>query len=140
VLSAALLAAWAGRPPAGPPTSAGPLDEWDIPRLLDYLNGQGLGLRLVSTRQDGVIGPGAFLTVTGRGWADCNRLAKDPRRLGAWRGTLYCERGPGGEAQADLARQWGEGGLAAGPFLFFGDPQLLARVRAALGPLTPPEP
>jgi hypothetical protein len=35
------------------------------------------------------------------------------------------------EAEAAV---WGDGCVVARPFLFHGDPELLARVRAALGP------
>jgi hypothetical protein len=137
LLVAALLAAWAGRRPVGPARPVGPLDDWDIPRLVAYLNGQGLGLRAVSTQKEGTVGPTAFLTATGQEWDDFNRLPKDARRIGRWRGILYCERGAGGEARSGLIRQWDDRSLEAGPFLFFGDPDLLALVRAALAPLAP---
>jgi hypothetical protein len=113
---------------AAPATSDGPTDNWDIPQLVAYLNEAGLRLRMVATRKEGGVYPSAFLTTTDREWLELNRLPKDSSRINRWRGTLYCEQGPGGDAWSDLARQWGDCCLISGPFLFFGDPYLLARV------------
>jgi hypothetical protein len=132
LVAGALLASPVGRRTGGTATPPGPLDDWDIPRLVAFLNDKGLGLRMVATPKDGVIGPTAFLTTTARGWDDFNRLPKDPRQIDRWQGILYCERGPGGDAWSALVRQWGDCCLVVGPFLFFGDPDLLARVCAAL--------
>jgi hypothetical protein len=132
VLAGALLAVCVGRREGLPAPPAVPLDDWDIPRLVDHLNGKGLGLRVVSTSKDGVVHQRAFLTTTGKEWADLNRLQKDRKQIDQWRGTLYCERGPGGDMSAALTLQWGDCCLVVGPFLFYGDPDLLARARAAL--------
>jgi hypothetical protein len=131
-LAASALLVAAIREYEGPASPAQSLNAWDIPRLTAYLNGEGLGLRLVATRQNGVIDNTAFLTTTAKEFEDLNRLPKDPKRIGWWQGTLYCERGPADD-WSDLAWQWGDSSLIAGPFLFFGDPDLLARVRDALG-------
>jgi hypothetical protein len=117
---------------AGPTTPERLADDWDIPRLVAHLNEAGLRLRMVATRKEGDLYPSAFLTTTDKEWIDFNRLSKDPRLIDRWRGSLYCERGPGGDAWSDLARQWGHLCLISGPFLFFGDPELLARVREIL--------
>jgi hypothetical protein len=132
VLAGLLLAIWVGLPRRGRAPTAAPLDEWDIPQLVSYLNGEGLGLRLVATQKDGVIHTTAFLTTTPKGWEDLNRLQRGRTRIDQWQGTLHCERGPGGEAWADLARQWGNRALVVGPFLLYGDRELLGRVRHAL--------
>jgi hypothetical protein len=132
LLLATLLAVCVGQRQGGPPTTDLPPGNWDIPRLTTYLNRQGLGLRLVPTMQGSDPNATAFLTTTDKGWSDLNRLPKDCGRVHEWRGTLYCERGPGGEDWSDLARQWGDCCLVTGPFLFFGDPELLARVKDAL--------
>jgi hypothetical protein len=127
-----VLASWLGSRRLGPAPPGAPLDDWDIPRLAAFLNEQGQQLRVVPTMRQGGPHETAFLTTTSRGWEDLNRLPKDAGRIALWQGTLYCERGPGGDDWLDLTRQWGDCGLVAGPFLFFGDPQLLARVRDAL--------
>jgi hypothetical protein len=109
-----------------------PLDDWDIPQLVAYLNGHGMGLRVVSTRRDGVISQTAFLTTTDQEWEDLNGLAKDENQIVPWQGILYCVRGPGGDDWADLASHWGDRCLIVGPYLFYGDRELLGRVRVAL--------
>jgi hypothetical protein len=128
VLAGVLLALWVGQPKTDP----APLKDWDISQLVSYLNEEGLGLRVVSTRKDGAVHQTAYLTTTPRDWDDLNRLQRGRTRIDQWRGTLHCERGPGGEIWADLARQWGDNSLVVGPFLLYGDRELLGRVRAAL--------
>jgi hypothetical protein len=139
VLALALLAGWIGHRMARPAESAVAPDEWDIPQLVAYLNDAGLGLRIVSTLKHGNIDQTAFLTTTTREWEDLNRLPKDQKQIHRWQGTLYCERGRAGLLLGDdwsaLTRQWGDCCLVAGPFLFYGDRDLLDRVRAALAAL-----
>lgn len=123
---------WLGQRKAGPALP----DDWDIPRLAAYLNEHGLHLRVVPTAAHAPPDPTAYLTTTDKGWEEFNRLFKGPLQMDKWRGTLYCERGHGGDNWADLARQWGDYCLVAGPFIFFGDLELLGRVRAALTALS----
>ncbi len=136
LVASAALALCSRQRKSGPPTSAVALDDWDIPRLADYLNRKGVPLRLVATQNNGTIRHNAFLTTTDKEWDDLSRPVKDPRWIGRWRGTLYCERNPEGD---DLARQWGDCYLEVGPFMFFGDPELLARVRTVLATLVSSE-
>lgn len=122
-----------------PAVAAAPLDDWDIPRLVAYLNGKGLGLRVVSTRHGGGgTDRNAFLTTTDKGWEELSRPLRGRSHIDRWRGTLLCERGPGAADWADLTRQWGDCCLEVGPFLLFGDRELLGRVRAALSEFTQP--
>src|SRR5262249_40297666 len=103
------------------------------PQLVAHLNGEGLPLRLVSNRKDGVVAHTAYLTITGRTWEDLIGLRVYPEEIRHWRCTLYCERGTGSEDNwSDLSQLWGDCCLVVGPFLFFGDRELLGRVRAAL--------
>jgi hypothetical protein len=132
LLAAALLAVAVWQRPDGPPQPAMRLDGWDVPRLAEHLNEQGLGLRLVAAGEGAAVARKAYLTRTGKGAADFNLLAKDPGQAHVWRGSLYCERGPAGADWSQLRRQWGGCCLAAGPFILFGDPDLLAQARAAL--------
>jgi hypothetical protein len=111
---------------------AGSLGDWDIPRLVAYLNGKGLGLRLVSTRADGLVAGDAFLTTTGGDWLELNELPKVPELIHRWSGTLYCLRKTETIDWSDRVAFWGDCCLDAEPFLLFGDRELLARVRAAL--------
>jgi hypothetical protein len=145
LLVTALLAVTIGQRKGVPTRAVVPPDDWDIPTLVTYLNGQGLGLHMVSTQKDGVIRQTAFLTTTDKGWSDFNRLANDHNQIAPWQGTLYCEQGPGGNLWSDLIREWRDSSLVVGPFLLYGDHELLDRVRAALTalgqpPADPPRP
>ena len=110
------------------------LDDWTIPELADHLNRAGLQVRLQSTRKDGVIGSTAYLTTTAKDWDDLNLLPKDPSQLRQWRGTVYCEY-VGGADPSYLVQQWGDHCFVAGPFIFYGDAELLQRIGAILAPL-----
>jgi hypothetical protein len=121
---------------AGPTPPLPPLDQWDIPTLADHLNRAGPEVRLRPVQKNGTFSQSAFLTTTDKNWFDLNALGKDPRWIHKWRGTVYCEL-RGGADSADLLRLWGDQGWSAGPFLFYGDAELLDRIRAALAPLAP---
>jgi hypothetical protein len=132
-VAGALFVHCVGERTGGPATAAAPLDDWDVPRLVACLNGKGLGLRVVSTLKGGGGSDRlAFLTTTDQGWEELSRLPRGRPQIDRWRGTLYCERGPAGGDWADLKREWGDCCLVVGPFLLFGDRELLGRVRAAL--------
>jgi hypothetical protein len=132
LLAAALLAVWVGYRISSSIPSAEALDGWDIPRLVAYLNGEGLGLRMVATQKESAVCRTAFLTTTSKEWGILNRLYKDPRLIDSWQGTVYCELGPGGNDWIGLTRQWGDYCLVVGPFLLYGDRTLLDRIRVAL--------
>jgi hypothetical protein len=132
LLGGTLMAVALWQRPDGPAKPARPLNDWDIPQLVSYLNGQGLGLRLVPAEKDGVIDREAFLTTTDQDWSDLNVLPKLRERIHCWQGTLYCLRNKEGYVLSGQVDSWGDCCLVAGPFLFFGDRELLARVRAAL--------
>lgn len=121
-----------------PMPSARSLDDWDLSELVEQLNLMGLKFRLRSTQQNGTLGQTAFLTVTDKDWHSLNSLQKDKRRIHDWRGVLFCER-VGESSATHLTDQWGEQCLAVGPFLFYGDTELLHRVRTALTPFAPLE-
>jgi hypothetical protein len=137
LVAGALFLPYAGQRPDRPGRAATPLDSWDMAQLVAHLNGKGLGLRAVSTLNGGSTDPKAFLTTTDKGWEELTLLFRDPSRIDQWRGTLLCERGPAVD-WADLARQGGDCCQEFGPFLLFGDRELLGRVRAALSEFTPP--
>jgi hypothetical protein len=132
VLASALLAVSLRPREASTARPAVPLDDWDIARLVAHLNSKGLRLRMVATGRNGVIDQTAFLTTTNKGWQDFNHLTRDEDQISQWQGTLYCTQGLGRNAVAELTRQWGDRCLVVGPFLFYGDRELLERVRAAL--------
>jgi hypothetical protein len=105
------------------------MDDWTVPELVDRLRQEGLELRVVPTQQDGTTRYNAYLTTTNKEWKELNLMLKVPEQADQWRGTLYVER----SHNADIRVQcWGDCCLVAGPFVFFGDRDLLARVRVAL--------
>jgi hypothetical protein len=112
------------------------LDDWDIPQFAAFLNERGLGLRLVSTMKGGDARYTAFLTTTDLEWENLNHLVKDAKRINEWRGTLYCERERGNDNWWLLTRHWGANYLIVGPFLLYGDPELLVLVRDAVETFT----
>lgn len=112
-----------------------PIDEWSIVEVVEHLNRMGVNVRLRSSQADGVIGSTVFLTTIDKDWHSLNALNKDCKRIREWRGVLYCERV--GRSSTRITRLWGGRGLAVGPFLFYGDAELLQRVGAALAPFAP---
>jgi hypothetical protein len=133
VLSSVLLVASLGKRTTNPTTPPlPPLDNWNVFELADYLNRAGIRLSVVPTAREGVVRNAAFLTTGQKDWHECNRLRKDGKQPGLWRGILYCERVESDNLRRQLADQWGELGWSARPFVFYGDPELLTRVRAAL--------
>lgn len=122
-----------GKRQAVPVPPSLPLDRWDIPQLAAYLNEAGVVLHTKSVQKNGKLGQRAFLTVDMKDWEELNRLTKDATQIARWRGIVYCER-PRLIDVAGLMQQWGDGCLAVEPFIFYGDTDLLARIKAALTP------
>jgi hypothetical protein len=109
------------------------INDWSILELADHLKRAGLEVQVQSTRKDGVIDHTTFLTTTDKDWNDLNRLFKDPRWFQAWGGTVHCERlGKGEHALHLLDDHY----LVAGPFVFYGDTELLKRIGGMLAPST----
>jgi hypothetical protein len=73
-----------------------------------------------------------FLTRSPRPTAASLQVPKAPEALDRWHGALYVERlsEPGG--RKEQVALWGDACFVAGPFLFFGDPEMLAEAREAL--------
>jgi hypothetical protein len=50
-----------------------------------------------------------------------------------WRGVVFCEMAVHlGEIEENEWQRWGDYGMRAGPFVLFGDPDLLGRIRRAI--------
>jgi hypothetical protein len=50
-----------------------------------------------------------------------------------WRGIVYCERNVSlGEIEMNEWQHWDDYGMRIGPFVLFGDPALLGRIRQAI--------
>ena len=122
------------RTPAAPEARV-PAD-WTTADLLRKL--EPLGLRVVPanvTNPDGPMDDGVFLTTTGRGWEELSALhtaaAPGQAALGRWRGTVFVRpsRRPPDTQPLEVGRR---SALHAGRFHFYGDPDLLDRIEAAL--------
>ncbi len=129
----AILAVSARRHAADPAPSARALNDWDIPELAIHLNRMGVEVRLRAVPKKGQFSRSAYLTTTTKEWGDLNSLLKDASCIRDWNGTLYCER-VGDSDVTHLLEQWADHCLVIGPFLFYGDPELLVLVRDALAP------
>jgi hypothetical protein len=114
------------------------LDGWDIRELAEHLNRTGLAVRLRTSQKDGTLANTTFLTTADESWEELNRLVKDSKRITEWRGTVFCERAEKEEREW-LLRLWKGHCLAAGPFVFYGDDELLERIGDLLAPFAPPD-
>lgn len=112
------------------------LDDSDIPTLVEQLKRAGLEMHCQSSRKDGQFVRNAYLTTTHKDWEELNHLIKDPSRLPAWRGIVYCERV--GSNCEPVIHSWDKPCLVAGPFAFFGDAELLKHIDTTLAPFAPP--
>jgi hypothetical protein len=126
-----LLAVTCGKQQVGPAASPLPLDDWHILEMVAHLNRAGLKLRLITVSKHGAIGPSVYLTATKKEWEELNNLHKDHQIIDRWKGVLYCERVTGYDP-SEMMQSWGDDCLLIGPFLFYGDAEMLAHVRAAL--------
>lgn len=108
------------------------LDKWNIAELVEHLNRAGVEVRAVAVQKEGPREQSAYLTTTGQDWHYLNRLFKDAKRIHEWRGIVYCERRPPNAPQL-VVPDCEPYILEVGPFFFFGDADLLARIGTALG-------
>jgi hypothetical protein len=124
---------WPGGPRRrGEPGVLLPGEGWDVPRAARHLAARGLKFHLVPAEQGGTGCDRAYLTTTERTWEELDRLPKTVESLTRWQGVVYGERVHQPGALAGQVRLWGGCCLDTGPLLFFGDPDLLARISAAL--------
>lgn len=65
---------------------------------------------------------------------DLRGMIRDPHRVqaGRWRGIVFCQRLAGKSVICDefIRDNWGECGMRVGSIVYFGDPELLERIRA----------
>ncbi len=100
-----------------------------LPGVLSRLRQHGVALHLYTPEgAQGEVGHALYLTVEPREVAGLKALPRSPERLGRWQGIAFAEE------LADPAQQQldGDGVLRYGRVLFFGDPELLTRIRGAL--------
>jgi hypothetical protein len=109
---------------------------WQVEDLVSHLRRKGLEFRAMPTAEHCPLNRGAYLTTTDQPWERLNGLLKNPDAIDEWEGTVFCVRATQAPEDEDpRLEMWGDCGLRLGPFLFFGDRQLLARIRDALADL-----
>jgi hypothetical protein len=100
--------------------------------LTEQLSRAGLSLYVVPMTD---ISPeeGLFLCERPQPREQLQRLVRAVEHGDRWRGIVLCEWNRHvGEVSDEQLADWGEHGLRLGPFVFFGDPALLRRIRQAL--------
>lgn len=107
---------------------------WQLPQLVEHLNGRGLRLRAVPSRQDGQWDDTIYLTQDQSAtWETFQRKNLNVERIADWQGSVYLHRiGPWTDLESHLIG-WKEHGARIGDFLLFGDLALLDRIRDSLG-------
>lgn len=121
---------WGSSPGRRPPL---PLWQWELADMIAHLRDGGLNLRVVPTSLHGPLGRTVFLTRTDKNWMELSRPPASRNHVGRWTGSLVVYRFRHHVADATNVEHWGDCCVVAGPFAFFGDPQLLEQVRAVLG-------
>ncbi len=108
------------------------MKEWTLVNLRDHLQTKGLLLRLEAERPGQPLRNFGYLLVPGRQLPQ-TPLLTGGAHIGRWRGMAHCCKSDDHTRDA-LLQQEPVYSLRVGPFLFFGDPALLARIRETLAP------
>ncbi len=108
-----------------------PVERLDGFALAERLRSSGLDLRVVCRHGERSPCRNAYLTATDATWRELERRCKSGEDIDAWAGTVFVEL-VGREGYEDRVAIWGDCCLVSGPFLFFGDPELLGQLDAAL--------
>jgi hypothetical protein len=105
---------------------------WDCHDLVDQLHASGLHYQAMATSENGSWEQNVYLTRSGRKWSDLNTVPKLREHIDAWRGAVYCEKASAPWRREEQLRDWGDCCVYIGPFVFFGDRQMLAEIEASL--------
>jgi hypothetical protein len=137
LLAVALLSAGAGYRlrSAGDGGGAPPADS--IPALVAHLEQRGIHLRVIPLAHDGDVCQGAFLTRTSSDWKELSFWLRNPQQLSHWRGTVHVQPEHSARAREVALASWGEACMVYGQLILFGDPDLLAEIRAAVEHFSP---
>jgi hypothetical protein len=110
------------------------MDRWEVDDLINHLRARGLEFRAVPVGLHGPSGKSVYLTTTDKPREQLNRLFMVPESIADWEGTVYCSQWKESPSlqEGTWLPQFGGYGERQGPFFFFGDPALRARINAAL--------
>jgi hypothetical protein len=102
---------------------------WHLADFVRHLHERGLHLKVVSSRQDGRWGGDLYLTENSDlTWQSFQVKPRTAARIEQWRGSVWVRRLPRGDTAWSLY-DWQEPGCRIGPFLLFGDEELIERIR-----------
>jgi hypothetical protein len=132
-LAVALLGILAGYALRGVADSTASKPADTVPALVAHLEKHGIQLRVIPTARDGDICEGAFLTRSSKDWEQLSVPFRIPEQLPRWQGTVQVQPVSNTLYRTEARLSWGKGGLVYGQLVLFGDPALLAEVRAAVG-------
>jgi hypothetical protein len=116
----------------GIPTAAAPAD-LNGPQLVERLRAQGICLHVFPVKCDTKdLDHGFYLAELPGARHSLVNLVRDPGFVDRWTGVVFVERRWPQESVQPALQRWGSCGLFAGRLVLFGDPKLLARIRAAV--------
>jgi hypothetical protein len=121
------LTCWMRTSPATPPPALTELTT--IAELTTVLSQQAPELHTVPIVKNGSLERGFYLSTASRSWEQLGAVTRSARDAAKWQGVVYCEYVSNimPVSEGDI-QEWGEHGMQIGPFLFFGDPDLLRRI------------
>jgi hypothetical protein len=120
---------WRPRPQAPLPDVT---EQWDSRDVGEHLRGTGLECRVVGVDSGGLDKGSAFFTETDKTWGELNALPKTVESIASWRGSVFCRKVGSTDGWAYQMELWGENCLQVGPFIFFGDAELLGEIGESL--------
>jgi hypothetical protein len=108
----------------------------DPPRTLtaltELLSQEAPSLYVVPLRED-YPEAGIYICVQSQPREQLMRLGRCSEFAGTWQGVVFCERvGNFSVVEEHEIQGWSEHGMQVGPLLFFGDPNLLRRIRTVI--------
>jgi hypothetical protein len=95
--------------------------------LAEVLSQAAPDLHVVPTMKNGSLEMGFYLCTDARSWEQLTSVSRSYRRADKWQGLVCCERIGHAFPEWEI-QEWGEHAMQIGPFLFFGDPDLLRRI------------
>jgi hypothetical protein len=115
-----------------PPCSCAAMDDWKLEDLPWQLRRNGMELRAVSAPPNNPLWVGAYLTTTNKSREQLLLLPALRERIADWNGTVYYRKSISGDAGDAPDPNAGDCSMRVGPFLLFGDRELMARIRDTL--------
>jgi|GEM_PF-3492946 len=114
-----------------PSPNVEPIDigAWDLPQFVNHLEVRGLGLKVVSTRQDGYMTDSVYLSEdTHATWLGLQSKPRSLEAIDQWQGAVWIERLDCRDGIEWPVQAWGAHGSQIGRFVLFGDASLIERI------------